>query len=218
MMEESLQLRTGSSDNILMGASTSGLAGGAAAIVLSILGLVHFAPTTMAAVSAIALGAAFALNGGLLATERSRVMARAHPTTLEVVEFAGGVSVEAVAGIAAIVLGILTLLHIEAAALLPIGVLVLGIGIIFSSGALARLNSAAQSHKPMFERLTYSAVAFAIAFHVLVGIGAIVLAILGLIGYAPLLLSLIGFLGLGAAVMLSGASMTSRMLGATTVA
>lgn len=216
MSEQSIQQHADApDDDVLMGASSSEILGGGAAVVLSILGLVHIDPITMAAVSAIALGAAFALNGGLLAAVRSRVMARAQPSTLEVVEFAGGVSVEAVTGIAAVVLGILTLLNVDAVALLPVAALVLGVGIIFSSGALARLNAAARSQKPTVERVTYSAVAFATAFHVLVGIGAGVLAILALIGYAPLVLSLVAFLGLGAASMLSGATMTGRLLGAS---
>jgi len=220
MSEQLIQRPEASLDSIVLSASASELGGGAAAIILSILGLVHCAPTDMAAVSAMALGAAFALNGGLLGAERSRVMARTHPTTLEAAGFMSGVSVEAVAGVAALVLGILTLLRIDAGALMPVAALVLGIGMVFSSGALARLNSAAlgKPEKPAVERVTYSVAAFAIASHILVGVGGIVLSILALIGFTPLLLSLVALVGLGSASMVTGASMTSRMLGTSSAA
>jgi hypothetical protein len=68
------------------------------------------------------------------------------------------------------------------------------------------------------ERTTYGAVAFAIGSHILVGVGAIVLAILALTGFAPLLLSLVALLAVGSASMLSGAFVTRRMLGISSAA
>ena len=214
MSEKAIQPHERSFDHILMSASALDLLGGTAGVILAILGLVHYAPTDMAAVSCIALGAALALNGGLLATERSRVMARAHATTLEAAQFTGGVSLEAAAGLAAVVLGILTLLKIDATALMPVAALVLGVGTIFSSGVLARVNSAAsaKAEDASADRSASGEAAFPIAFHVLVGLSAIVLSILALIGFVPLLLSLVAFLAIGVALILSGASVTNRML------
>lgn len=64
-------------------------------------------------------------------------------------------------------------------------------------------------------RVTHGAVVFAAAFQILVGLGAIVLAVLALIGFTPLVLSLVALLALGSASVLSGASVATRMLGAT---
>jgi hypothetical protein len=59
----------------------------------------------------------------------------------------------------------------------------------------------------------HSAVTLATALHVLVGVGAIVVAILALIGFIPVVLSLISLLALGAASVLSGVSVASRIAG-----
>jgi hypothetical protein len=215
MLEQLTNLRETYFDSMVISAASSEIVGGAAAVILAILGLAGYGATEMVAAGFIGLGAAFALNGGLLAAERSRVLAQAQSSSLDAAQFSSGVSVEAVAGIAAIVLAILTLLKIDASVLMPVAALVSAIGMIFTSGTLAQLNWAlvSRSERATTERVTHSAVVFAAAFHFLVGVGAIVLAVLALIGFTPLVLSLVALLALGSASVLSGASVASRMVG-----
>ena len=201
-------------ERIVVGTSISELVGGAAAVILSILGLGHDVPTDMAAGTAIVLGAAFAFGGGLLAVKRERVLPRVASSGRAIAQLNGGVGVEALAGIAAIVLGVLTLLNVAAAVLMPVSALVLVLGMLFGGGVLARLKSAALA--PSADQGTAgtsgSALPFATILLLLVGLGAVVLAILALIGFAPVVLSLVALLALGFASMLTGASVTSRML------
>jgi hypothetical protein len=201
-------------ETVVLGASASELIGGAGAVVLAIIGLAHYAPLATAAICPIALGIAFALNGGLLAGERKRIRGASHMSQMEAFQFTGGVSIEAICGVAAIVLGMISLIDVGASVLIPIAALVLGVGMMFDSAALARFNAAIveRADRPLMEGMVHGALALSIAAYILVGVGAIVLGILGLLGYSPLELSLIGFLALGSATLLSGAALTGRAL------
>lgn len=214
LMSHNFMHRSSLFESTVLVSFTAALVGGIAAVALSIIGLANYAPPVMAAVGALVLGTAFALNGGLLAVEHSRMRAQSHPTRGEAAEYVGGVSVETVTGVAAIVLSILALLKIDIAALIPVAALVLAIGTIFGSGVLAWLNgvSVSQPVETNAERVTYGILAFATGIQVLSGVGAVVLSILALIGYSPLALSLVALLALGAAQVLSGASGAGRTI------
>lgn len=216
LMSKNLLHQGALSESVASASFAAVLAGGIAAIVLSIIGLSHYAPILMAAIATLALGTAFALNGGLLAlgwAHRTQSHARG-----ETAEYLGGLSAEAVTGVAAIVLAILALLNVDAAALLPVATLVLGIGAIFGSGMLAWLNSANRTTSTRFGERTDQAqpasavLAFAAVVEVLAGLGAIALSILALIGFLPLELSLVALLALGVANVLCGASVAGRNL------
>jgi hypothetical protein len=196
-------------DGVVLGASASALAGGIAAVVLALIGLAHYAPHLMAAISAIVLGGAFALNGGMLAGESPRMAGLTNH--VEAFQFGGGVSAEGLAGIAAVVLGILALLEIDAPTLIPVATIVLGAGTIFGTGAVARFDDGRRTGS-LSDGLIHGALAFSMALQILAGVGAIVLGILGLLDYDPMVLSLVAFAALGATALLSGASVTSRVL------
>src|SRR5262245_10828237 len=114
--------------------------GGIGALVLSILGLIGFIPITMASLASIAAGGALLIGGGTLASQYTRIFSGARPRLSHSI-LGGGMALGSLAGFAAIVLGLLSLLGIQSAVLLAASAIVLGCALLLASGALARLTS-----------------------------------------------------------------------------
>ncbi|HUW30260.1 MAG TPA: hypothetical protein VM223_01470 [Planctomycetota bacterium] len=187
------------------GSATEALLG-AGAVVLSILGLLNILPQYMASISVIALGAALLIGGGALAARFSRAVSAAEPSTAaEAVQ--GGVAMQALAGAAVVVLGILALLGTMPATLLAISLIVIGGGSLLSSSAIARVNTVIARTSGRSEFTSGAA-----GIDVIVGLGAIVLGILALAGFNPATLILVGTLSLGAGLLLSGSALPGRAM------
>lgn len=201
---------------LTLGGSGSAMLGGAAALVLAILGLAGVVPHYMLTIAGIALGVGLLFEGGFIAAEYRTILSASGATgTGAKTELGGGLGAEALAGIAAIVLGILALLNIVPQVLMSITAIVLGAGVMLGSGAMARLNSlkVETSATPETARqVAKDSMSAAAGLQVLVGLAAIVLGILGLIGLAPQTLALVAMLALGSSELLSGGAMTSRVL------
>lgn len=199
----------------VIGGSTTEALAGAAAIVLTILGLANLAPNFMVAVAAIALGAALIFDGGAIAAEYSRLLAHTGNGALQSAELGGGASMQMGGGIAAAVLGVLALLSVDAASLMAIAAIVLGGTTVFSSGVSARLNRLkieTSSDHETAKRVAREALTAAAGTDILVGLAAIVLGILALVGLAPLTLTLVAMLALGASVLLNGSAVIGKMV------
>ena len=178
---------------------------GASAVVLSILGLLNIMPAFMASVAVIALGASILFGGGALVARFSRAMSTAERSTAaEMVQ--GGVAFQALAGTAAIVLGVLALLA-EAAnvTLLSVALIVLGGATLLSSNLIASVNMVLMRMRERSEAVMTTS-----GIDILVGLAAIVLGILALAGYQSGTMILAGTLSIGAAVVLSGSALASR--------
>ncbi|HEY3820608.1 MAG TPA: hypothetical protein VGL81_25755 [Polyangiaceae bacterium] len=164
------------------------------------------------AIGTICIGVALLLEGGAIATRlhhvtRLRGMPEAEPSS--------GLGAESVAGIAVVVLGILSLARIEWLTLLPIAAIVFGAGLLFASGAVARLSSIRSTSiattEDMSDVVARESVYAASGTHVLVGVGAVVLGILALLGMAPIVLSQVAILAVGGSLLLSGAAVGGRI-------
>jgi hypothetical protein len=187
--------------------------GGAGAIVLAILGLIGVLPITMASIATIAVGVALLTVGGIIARRYSRALAGPEPTNIRR-EVMGGMGMEAMAGLAGLVLGILALIGISPLLLLSIAIIVLGAALLMASGAMARLETLMRWETlDASQSKAHDAVYVATGSEVLVGVGAVVLGILALSGHDPLTLSLIAMLSIGASVLLSGSSLAARFFG-----
>ena len=81
-----------------------------AAIVLAIVGLAGILSNAVLSVAAIAVGAGLLVQGGAVAAEHKELIGRLAGATMEEVNLDTGISVELAGGLAAIVLGILSLL------------------------------------------------------------------------------------------------------------
>lgn len=192
--------------------STLGALAGAAAVVLAILGLADIEPHYMLAIAAIVVGAALLAQAGFVAAEASTIAGTEQLGRTGKAEFEGGISAEALAGGAAIVLGILALLGIDPRVLMSVTAIVLGTGLILETGATTRLNSlnVAGDEHAVARRVSRRAVAGSEGAQVLVGLAAIVLGILALVGFSPMVLNLVALLAIGAAILLGGAALGGR--------
>ncbi|MBN9405044.1 MAG: hypothetical protein J0I00_06440 [Burkholderiales bacterium] len=188
--------------------------GGAAAAVLAILGLAHVAPGHMLSISAIVIGLALLAQAGVLANGASDVVAREAMGRRDKMEFEGGIGAQALAGGAALVLGILSLIGLNAGVLMSVTAIVLGVGLVLESGATARLNRL-DDGAPASARGTRTrrAVAGSEGVQMLIGVAAIVLGILALIGLDATTLNLVAMLAVSVSILLSGAALGGKMAG-----
>lgn len=193
---------------VLAGGSTVEAVGGAAALVLAIIGLAAVLPMTLTAVATIAIGVALLAEGAAIAARYERILARPGVSRVGAADVGGGMSAEFFGGAAGIVLGVLALLGVATGTLEPIAAIVFGGALLFGSTTASRLERAAAHGEPTAAR---EAVAAASGAQVLVGLGSAVLGILAVVGIAPETLTLVALLSVGAAVLLSGSALTARM-------
>lgn len=189
---------------------------GAAAVVLAVIGLAGMYPVMLASIAAICVGAALLFEGLALGAhyyDENRHNVRGE---LEV----GEIGVEAMAGIAGIVLGILALVDaVSPWTLLPIAALVMGGGLIFGTGALAvatrqRFFDAPGTTNDKTEQMTRVAQGTAPGAHAFAGVASVVLGIIALVVMSTMAMSLVAFLVMGATLLLSSAAVGGRMLAA----
>lgn len=191
--------------------SLTGAVGGIGAAVLAILGLIGLAPRIMDSVAAIAAGTALLAEGGTIAAGFRRRMGTSESGHAEK-EIAGGLGIQALAGIAGIALGILALLNFNPELLLCSAAIAMGAGLLLSGGAVARLEKSLSHHLgDTGEKAAHTAVYASGGTETLVGIGAATLGILGLVLGNPIFFTLISMLAIGAAVFFSGTSIASRL-------
>jgi hypothetical protein len=195
--------------------STAEIIGGIAAVVLTILGLAHVAPSFMLPIATIAVGVAILFEGSSVASDYSKIVSATAEGEFQTAELGGGMTADMMAGLAGIVLGILALLGVNEIVLSASAVIVFGTALALSSGMTSRINELKleQSgvHEPA-QRLAHEAGSAAAGTQVLAGLAAIVLGILALVGITPVPLTLVALLAVGASVLLSGTALGSRML------
>ncbi len=177
------------------GSVTEGI-GALGTIVLAILGLAGIFTNIVASVAAIVIGAVFLADS---------MLARAAVSTLNAQGISSGIgsgmSAAFFAGVAGIVLGILSFFH-TAPVLLAVAVLVYGAALLLSGGGLARLGWLLSS--PLDSRSEGAAETG--SGSVFMGLSVTVLGILAVIGLVPMTLTLVGFLCLGAGAFFSGSN------------
>jgi hypothetical protein len=188
---------------------------GLGVIVLAIIGLSRSDSLFMAS-AAIVLGAALFAQGGAVAAEYSKLLSLITGGRLAAVELGGGMTIEMLAGVAIVVLGILGLLGFAPVILISAAVIAVGAALVLASSGLQRLNSLkvhAAGLSALAESVAEGAVTGAVAAQILAGGAAIVLGILALTLPAhAATLALVGLLVLGASVVVTGATLTGRFL------
>jgi hypothetical protein len=194
------------------GSLTEALAGGGA-VLLAILGLAGVMPGYMAAIATIAVGVALLAQGGAAAARWSRFVDEGYASSQRM-DLTSGLSAEVFGGAAGIVLGILALLAILPWVLIPVALLVFGGTLLIGSGVTVELGSMiGPAGYDRFGRLMREASMAASGTQMLVGVSSIVLGIIALVSADPITLSLVGLLAAGAAILLSGSAVSTRMLG-----
>jgi hypothetical protein len=191
----------------MAGGSLAEALGGVATVILAILALVGVVPKELAAIATIVLGGAFFCEGGTLAAGYRRVLSRTQGAT----EIGSGMSVEFLAGLTGIVLGILALFLNFTPALLGAAVIVFGAATLLSSRTISRLAGATagtmregQTIQGSWQEFAADAVSASAGSQVLIGVAAIVLGIISLAGQSSTVLIEVALLTLGFGVMMVG--------------
>ncbi len=176
-------------------------AAGVAVIVLAIVTLAGISTSALASSAAIVIGGGLMVQAMNSAAERFRSVvgvttAGPAATVAQRVELGGDVMVDCLCGLTGIILGILALVGIATAALLPAALIVYG-------GALL-VGGAASAWSPgMFATG---------GMEMLIGLAAIVLGIVSVLMAGAAVLVLVGFLAVGAGLLLVSASFSSAIL------
>ncbi len=197
---------------LLEGGSAVETLGGIAAAVLAVVGLANIASHYMVAIASIVLGGGLLVQGGVVAAEYGAILSRFEGGPYS--EFGGGLGAEALAGATAVVLGILALFSMNAETLMASAAIVLGGGLVMSSGLVLRLNSVkidmtqGSTEAKHAAQLAISGAGF---IQVFVGLAAMVLGVLALVGVSPMILTLVAMLGIGASTLLSGGSIFGKI-------
>lgn len=198
---------------VVAGGSITEALCGAATVVLAIIALAGTLPGYLASIATIVFGVALIAQGGAIASRYRHLLRETAPYEWDTrTELGGGMGAELFGGICGIVLGILGLIGLGTAVLLPIAVIVFGGAILLGSGATADLSTLGLGvQHERFAHIARQASMASAGTQALVGIGAIVLGILALVGLDTVTLTLVGLLVLGGSVLLSGTAVSSRM-------
>ena len=195
----------------LTGGSTLELLGGAAAVILAIIGLSGYLPLYMTAIATIAIGGALLAHGASVTARWTDTMRQAAADGVERVELAGGIGSELFGGACGIALGILALANVMPLVLPAVAAIVFGGAILLGAPAQPELARVASDRDRKIGRITYQAVEASTGTMVLVGVAAIVLGILALVSGGPALtLVMVAMLGVGGALLLTGGALTAR--------
>jgi hypothetical protein len=200
---------------VLGGSMSEGLAG-AGAVALAIIGLANTLSMTMASIATIVVGAGLLFEGAAIATRYSNLLAKAGKGGFATMELGGGMTAEMLGGAAGVALGILALLRVSPVSLEAIAVIVYGGSVIMGSGATARLNRLSIADSGEEERarsLAHAAVSASADAQLMIGMGVVVLGILALLGISSMTLTLVAMLGLGFSILMTGSTLSSRLLG-----
>jgi hypothetical protein len=195
-----------------VGLLTEGAAG-IAVIVLAIIALAGVSAEPLTSIAAIVIGVGLMVQAFNSAAEHSKMMTANAGTSTQAAEFGGDVMVDCMCGLTGIVLGILALVGIGTAHLLPPALIVFG-GALLVSGAMALRPRTLSVSGPGSETavVTYHGSPAAGGMEILIGLAAIVLGILALLTTAGWVLLLVGFIAVGAAMLLVSATFSGAVM------
>jgi hypothetical protein len=202
---------------VIGGGSSVAALCGLGAGVLAIIGLAGLLPVPLSAIGVIAAGAGLLFEGAAVASRFRNI--RANIAAAEghrgEVALETGITAEMVGGIAAIVLGILALIHMMPLKLVPVAAIVFGATMLLGSGsAYETIEMPGPDERNLHTlRMAHRAASSAAGIDMLLGIAAVVLGILAIIGVTghAIILSLVGVLIVGFAELLTDATLAARM-------
>jgi hypothetical protein len=200
---------------VIFGGAMAETITGIGVIVVSIIGLAGFMPTIMMSIAVIGLGLSFLFEGGAVASRLSNLLTEITQGRVDIAELEGGLTVEILAGLGGIALGVLSLAGVVPYVLAPIAVIAFGTALLIGSGVKARLNHLAisrQTEERMVHKITREVVLATTGVEILIGLSVTALGVLGVIGIYPAALSLIGILAAGSFILLAGTAIGTRMI------
>jgi hypothetical protein len=190
--------------------------GGIATIVLAIAGLAGIRPEVLVSISTVVFGAALLIQGGAMLSEFTQIEPTPETTAAA---SGGGLSALFLAGIAGIVLGVLALLNVHAPILTAIAAIAFGSALVISSSAVWQLLTSRsvatrfQARGPIVRTVAADVAAASTGVQAMAGLAVIILGILAVCGVFSQTLTLIALLGAGAAILLTGSTLSGTMIG-----
>jgi hypothetical protein len=180
------------------------------------IGLAGVKAEMLVAIATVVFGAALLIQGGAMLTEFAQI-----ETTTETSgsTSGGGLSALFLVGFAGIVLGVLALLGIYAPVLTAAAAIAFGAALIISSSAVWQLLTSRsiaarfERHSPLLRVMASEVAASSAGLQAMAGLAVIVLGILAVAGVYTTGLSLIALLIAGAAIVLTGSSLSGSMTG-----
>ncbi|SRR5579883_1397001 len=191
--------------------------GGIAAIVLAVIGLSGVKPEALVSISTIVFGAALLIQGGAMLSEFAVV--EAAPAEANAASSGGGLSACFLVGVAGIVLGVLALLGVYATILTAVAAIAFGAALVVSASAVWQLLTSRsfetrfQTRSPMLRMLASEVASGSAGVQGMAGLAVIVLGILAVAGIHTVPLTLIALLVAGAAIVLTGSTLSGTMIG-----
>ncbi|HTV43874.1 MAG TPA: hypothetical protein VMF05_01035 [Stellaceae bacterium] len=190
-----------------VGLLTEGAAG-IAVIVLMVIALAGVSSELLASIATIVIGVGLMVQAFNSAAETAKVA-----QTESGPEIGGEVSVDCLCGLTGIVLGILGLVGVGAAYLLPPALIVFGAALLLSGGISMRPRNLPITAAATETRVvSFQGSPAAGGMEILIGIAAIVLGILALILAHAAVLLLVGLLAVGAALLLVSATFSGAVM------
>ena len=195
--------------------------GGAATVVLAIIGLSGTSSTMLLAIATIVFGAALLIQSGAILSELTHMIFPAGAAA-PVEEFSGGgLSLVFLVGTAGIVLGVLALLGIDSVPLTAIAVIAFGAALVFGSNAVwsvhrmkqAAFRASGQRIAAGAEILATEIAAGSAGLQCIAGLAGLVLGILAVTGTAPVALGLVALLVMGATILMTGSTLSGMVQG-----
>ena len=200
---------------VIAGGSALGSVAGVAAIALGILALVGVYPALFMSIAAICAGGALLFEGAALSARFARYLAETSHGTITIADVGGGLTTEFAGGIAGVTLGILALVGIAPAVLVPAAVIAMGGALLAGSFLTARINAAiieSGGRGEPFSGIAGEIRLAASGVQGLCGAAAVALGILALIGFVPAVLSLIGLIAIGFAAAMNGSALSASIM------
>lgn len=190
--------------------------GGAATVVLAIVALAGTSSDMLLAIATIVFGAALLIQSGAIVSELSAMIVPEGGAALAENFGGGGLAIVFLAGTAGIVLGVLALIGIHPVMLASIAVIAFGSAVVFGGGSVwsvFRLKQSGQTVVSGAQIVATEIAAGSAGLQCVGGLAAIVLGILAVTGTLPAILSLVGLLIMGAAIVLTGSTLTGVVQG-----
>jgi hypothetical protein len=190
--------------------------GGIATIVLAIIALAGTKSDILLPIATIVFGAALLIQGGAMLSEFAQTEATAE-TSAGV--SGGGLAGLFLVGIAGIVLGVLALLGLHPLVLTAAAAIAFGGALVVSASAVSQLltmrSVAARfpAGGSMLSVVASDVAAGSSGIQAMAGLAAIVLGILAISGTASLALTLVALLVAGAALVMTGSTLSGTMIG-----
>ena len=200
---------------VVAGGSALGSMAGIAAIALAIIALTSIYPGLLITVATICAGGALFFEGAALSARFAHYLSEASRGTVGIADLGGGLTAEFAGGIAGVALGILALVGIAPAVLIPAAVIAMGGALLAGSYLTARINSAileSGGRGEPFSGIAGNIRLAASGVQGLCGAGAVALGILALCGIFPAVLSLVGLIAVGFAAAMNGSAISASIM------